>query len=383
MNGMPARRTAPWLRLLLWLSVGLILVGCASPPISSPTISPSSSQTPSPTPRPLRVAFLYFGKIADSNWTLAHERGRLALLLIPGVEADSRQNVPAGADALPVLQELATSDYDVIISTSVAFQDAIWKAAEEYPRVQFLQCDGTRTGANLSSYFGWIEEPLYLAGMVAAGTSTSGKLGFVAAFPISEVIRNINAFTLGARSVNPQITVQVAWCLSWDDRVIERQKTTELLDAGCDVIAQWQDNGEALLVAQERGAYGIGIHTEMSAIAPQAVLTSAVWDWSVYYTQAIQQIRQGDTAGTDTRQGMKKGFVGLTPLSSVVPEAVRNLVEAKASVLRSADSLTIFTGPLIDQQGAIRLAEGRKMTLAELQMMDWFVQGVLGEILSD
>jgi len=380
---MPARRTAPWLRLLLWVSVSLILVGCASPPISSPTISPSSSQTPSPTPPPLRVAFLYFGKIADSNWTLAHERGRLALLSLPGVEADSRQDVPAGAEALPVLRELATSDYDVIISTSLAFQDAIWKAAEEYPRVQFLQCDGARTGANLSSYFGWIEEPLYLAGMVAAGTSRSGKLGFVAAFPISEVIRNINAFTLGARSVNPQATVQVAWCLSWDDRVTERQSATELLDSGCDVIAQWQDNGEALIVAQERDAYGIGVHTDMSAVAPQAVLTSAVWDWSVYYTQAIQRIREGGTAGTDTRQGMKQGLVGLAPLSAVVPEVVRKTVEARASELRNADSPAFFTGPLIDQQGAIRLAEGRKMTLAELQMMDWFVQGVLGEIPSD
>ncbi|MBE3088124.1 MAG: BMP family ABC transporter substrate-binding protein, partial [Chloroflexi bacterium] len=186
------------LLVLLWLSVGLILVGCASPPLSSPTISTSSSETLSPPLGPLRVAFLYFGKAADSNWTLAHEQGRLALLALPGVEADTRQDVPAGADALLVLRELATSDYDVIISTSLAFQDATWKAAEEFPQVRFLQCDGSQTSANLSTYFGWIEEPLYLAGMVAAGTSRSGKLGFVAAFPISEVIRNINAFTLGA-----------------------------------------------------------------------------------------------------------------------------------------------------------------------------------------
>lgn len=371
------------LLILFCLSVSLILVGCASPPLSPPTISPSSSQTLSPAPRPLRVAFLYFGKVADSNWTQAHEQGRLALLALPGIEADSRQEVPAGAAALPTLRELATSDYDVIISTSLAFQEATWKVAEEFPQVRFLQCDGSRTSANLSTYFGWIEEPLYLAGMVAAGTSRSGKLGFVAAFPISEVIRNINAFTLGARSFNPQATVQVAWCLSWDDRVIERQKATELLDAGCDVIAQWQDNGEALLVAQERGAYGIGIHTDMSAVAPQAVLTSAVWNWSVYYTQAIQRIREGDAPEADTRQGMKQGLVGLTPLSSVVPEAVRNLVEAKMSDLRSADFPGIFVGPLIDQQGARRVEEGRQMTFSELQMVDWFVQGIIGEIPSD
>jgi basic membrane protein A len=380
--------------LALLICACLSLVSCV--PTSTPATSSSASSqsptmpaTPSPTAtpsssRPLRVAFLYFGKIADSGWTAAHELGRQALQKdLPGVQTEYREDVPSGVGALPILRELAKSGADVIVSTSLSFADATLKVAEENPQVRFLQCDGSQSLANLFTYFGWIEEPFYLAGLVAAKASHSGKLGFVAAFPISEVIRNINAFALGALAVNEQATIQVAWSQSWDDRAIERQQAAMLIDAGCDVLAQWQDNAEPLLVAQERGALGIGIHSDMSAEAPKAVLTSVIWNWGVYYTQAIRTIQQSGIPEAAYREGMGMGLVALAPFATSVPQDTRNLVQKYAASFRAQGFAGIYSGPLSDQSGEVRVKEGKTMSLPELVNMDWFVKGIVGDIPSD
>jgi basic membrane protein A len=231
----------------------------------------------------------------------------------------------------------------------------------------------------MANYFGRIYQARYLTGMVAGAMTKSKVLGYVAAFPIPEVIRGINAFTLGAQAVNPDVQVRVVWTKTWYDPATEKEAAKSLLDVGCDVIAQHQDSPGPQEAAQERGVYSIGYNSDMSAFAPKSHLTSAVWNWGPFYTEMIEQIKAGTWKSQFYWPGLDKGVVDIAPFASMVPEDVRKTVLAKKADIASG-AYKVFTGPIKDQTGAEKVPAGVTMADADLLGFNWFVQGVVGTL---
>jgi len=330
-----------------------------------------------------KVAFVYVGPIGDLGWSWSHDQGRLALeAAIPNIETTYQESVPENpADAERVIRDFAQKGNNLVITTSFGYMDPTINVAKDFPDTQFIHISGYKTAENVSTAFGKIEEPRYVSGVIAGQMTKSNQLGYVAAFPIPEVIRGINAFTLGVRSVNPAATVKVVWTSTWYDPQLERQAADALLDGGADVIAQHQDTAGPMQAAQDRGVYGVGYDADMSSLAPDAVLTSAIWNWGVYYTQAVQSIMAGTWTSNQYWGGWPEGVVDLAPIGAMVPEEVKSQAEAEIARFKTGEEsiFTIFTGPVNDNTGAAKLTDGQAMTAEELLSMDWFVEGVDGK----
>jgi basic membrane protein A len=332
----------------------------------------------------LKVAFVYIGPAGEPGWSYSHDQGRLAIeAAFPDVETAYVENVPENpADAERVIRDFAQNGYGLIFTTSFGYMDPTINVAKDFPDVKFVHISGYKTADNVSNGFGKIEEPRYVSGIVAGLMTKSNVIGYVAAFPIPEVIRGINAFTLGVRSVNPAATVKVIWTSTWFDPQKERAAAEALLDAGADVLAQHQDTAAAALAAQDRGAFAIGYHVDMAAQAPNAILTSAIWNWGAYYTQVVQSVIDGTWTNAPYWGGWKDGVVDLAPYGAMVPAEVVAQADAAAVKFESGEMTitTIFTGPLNDNTGEEKVAAGQSMTDEELLGMMWFVEGVDGEI---
>jgi basic membrane protein A len=266
-----------------------------------------------------------------------------------------------------------------VFTTSFGYMDPTLAVAGEFPDVYFEHASGYKSSENMGNYFGAMEEARYLSGMAAAGVTESNVLGYVAAFPIPEVIRGINAFTLGARAVNPDVTVKVVWTSTWYDPAKERAAAESLLDAGADVLAQHEDSPATGQAAEERGAYWVGYDSDMRRFAEGAFLTAPVWDWGPYYVSRVQAVLDG-TWETDSYYGtMADGMIQLAPMSDLVPSDVQGLVTEAAGQIEAGE-LAVLAGPIADQTGEIRIAEGETMALADALAWDWFVEGVEGDI---
>ena len=244
------------------------------------------------------------------------------------------------------------------------------KVAEDNPNVYFGHCSGYKQAENMCSYFGKIYQSRYLAGIVAGLNTTNGKIGYAAAFPIPEVIRGINAFTLGVQSVNPTATVEVVWTNTWYDPAVEKQAALELLNKGCDLIAQHQDTTAPQIAAQEKGAKAIGYNVSTATAAPKAYLTAPIFNWAVFYTGNVQKILDGTWSGTAYWEGMDNGVVGLDTLTA---NAKAGTAEAVAPVQEAiiAGTFEPFTGPLYDQAGKEIVPAGVSMTDDEIWNMCW------------
>ena len=330
---------------------------------------------------PLRVAFVYVGPVGDAGWTYRHDQGRLALEEEFGdrVETTFLENVPEGAESERVFEDLARQGNDLIFGTSFGYMDQMVAVSERYPDVTFEHATGFKTTDNLGTYFGAAEEGRYLEGMTAASVSETGRLGYVAAFPIPEVLRGINAYALGARSVNPDATVQVVWTSTWYGPDIEKQAAESLLDAGVDVVGQHQDTPAPGQAAQEAGAHWTGYNSDMSEFAPEAWLTATVWDWGPYYIDTAEAVLDGTWEPDQYYGNMADGLVGLAEFGSAVPSDVQEQVEARRAEIVDG-SFAPFTGPISNQAGEVVIPEGETAPLEDLLAMDYFVDGVVGEI---
>jgi basic membrane protein A len=256
--------------------------------------------------------------------------------------------------------------------------DPMLKVAQQFPDTVFMHCAGFKTAANMGNYFGAAEEARYLTGIAAGKATQNGKIGYVAAFPIPEVIRGINAFTLGVQSVNPDATVQVVWTSTWFDPDKEKQAAESLLDAGVDVISQHQDTPATGEAAQAKGAGWVGYNDDMSRFAPEAWLTASIWDWGPFYTKTAESVLAG-TCPNDAYYGnMADGMVDIAPFGESVDAETQALVDETADAIRDG-SFAPFTGPIVAQDGTEKYAEGEAATLEELLSMDYFVEGVIGE----
>jgi len=326
---------------------------------------------------PLKVGFIYVSPIGDAGWSYAHDQGRLAVEAMDGVTTSYVEAVPEGPDSERVMLNMARKDFDIVFATSYGYMDAMLKVAGQFPDTVFMHCSGYKQADNMGNYFGRMYQARYLSGLVAGSMSKSGRIGYVAAFPIPEVIRGINAFTIGVRQANPDAQVRVVWTKTWYDPATEKEAAKSLLDVGCDVIAQHQDSPGPQEAAQERGAYSVGYNSDMSAFAPEAHLTAAIWNWGPLYVETVQQVRQGTWQSAALWPGMEKGIVDLAPYGPMVPDSVRQRVEkAKAALVAGRD--TVFAGPIKDQQGTVRIAAGTTPSDKDLLGMTWFVEGVIG-----
>ena len=329
-----------------------------------------------------KVAFIYVGPIGDAGWTWAHDQGRLELEKNLNVETAYQESVPENpADAERVIRDFAQKGYKVIFTTSFGYMDPTINVAKDFPDTTFIHISGYKTAANVGTGFGKIEEPRYVSGLIAGKMTKTNQLGYVAAFPIPEVIRGINAFTLGVRKSNPAATVKVIWTNTWFDPTKERQAGEALLDGGADVIAQHQDTPGPQQAAEARGKYGVGYNADMSKFAPKAVLTSPIWHWGVYYTSIVKSVQEGTWKSDQYWGGWKDGVVDLAPIGTMVPDDVKTMAESEIAKFKSGEEtiFTIFTGPLKDNTGAEKVPAGTVLTPDDLlSKMTWFVEGVDG-----
>jgi basic membrane protein A len=333
----------------------------------------------------LKAAWVYVGPVSDDGWTAAHDEGRKAVVAAfpDKIETAYAESIPeAPADAERVIRDFAQKGNQLIFTTSFGYMRPTINVAKDFPDTVFIHISGFMTAENVGTGFAKIEEPRYVTGLIAGQMTKSNLLGYVAAFPIPEVIRGINAFTLGVRKVNPAATVKVVWTSTWFDPPTERAAAEALLDSGVDVTGQHQDSAATLQAAEAHGAYGVGYDSyNMTGKAPKATLTSPVFVWGPFYIQTVQAVMDGTWTTNQFWGGWKDGAVDIAPIGDMVPEEVKAGALAEAEKFKKGEQTiyTIFTGPLKDQTGAEKVPAGVAMTDEELLGMSWFVEGVEGE----
>lgn len=390
---MTITRTSPLAsrRSLLLLSGSLALggLGCSKPaadatPAASGSVSAPEAGKPASA---LTVGFIYVGPKDDYGYNQAHAEGAKSLAAL-GVKIREEEKVPETVDVQKTMESMINLDgAKLLFPTSFGYFDPhILKMAEKYPDVVFLHCGGMYTEGkhpkNVGSYFGYVDEAQYVSGVVAGLTSKTNKLGFVAAKPIPQVLRNINAFTLGALSVNPKITTSVIFTGDWSLPVKEAEATNSLVDQGADVVTCHVDSPKVVIeTAEKRGIFSTGYHANQAALAPKGYLTGAEWNWAAVYKDYVEKIKSGQPWQHLVRGGFKEGFIKMSPYgAAVAPETRAKADEAKAAL--TAGTLTIFKGPLKDNAGKEIISAGteRGQTDIELEKMGYLVAGVKGSI---
>ncbi|NOU73928.1 BMP family ABC transporter substrate-binding protein [Paenibacillus sp. LMG 31458] len=366
----------------------MILTACSgqSTPTSTttaPNATPASTQAGNVTPSSVekkmpRVAFVYIGVPGDGGWTYEHDQGRLMLEKELGIKATTVENIPEGPDAERVFEELAQKN-DIIFGTSFGYMDPMYNVAQKHPKVTFLHATGYKTLPNLGTYMGREYQSAYLVGMAAGKMTKNNHMGYVGAFPIPEVIYTINAFTLGAQSVNPDIDVSVVWSNTWFDPATEKQAAISLLDKGVDVLAAYQDSPASIQAAAERKVWGIGNDSDMGRFAPETYISNPKWNWGPYYVQTVKSVMDGTWKSSAYFGSMKEGITDIAPLGKNVPADVKALVEKKKQDILSG-TFEVFQGPIVDQDGKTRFEQGKKMTDEEILGTTWFVKGIKGVI---
>lgn len=357
------------------------LVGCGK---SESNPKPSTSADVAPAGKtPLKIGFVYLGPIGDAGWTYAHERGRQALTEAYGdrIQTTYVENVPeSAAEAERVFLDLASRGHQLIFGTSFGYMEAMLKIAKQFPDVRFEHATGYKTAPNLGNYAGKMHESAFLAGVVAGHLTRSNVLGFVGAVPIPEVIRNINAFALGARAVNPKATLKVVWVNKWFDPGKEREAAGALAAQHADVLIQNTDSPAVLQLAEEKGLHAFGWDSDMSRFGPKAHLASAVFNWGVYYKKIVGDVLDGGWKAGATWWGIKEGMNDLVSLSDSLPVEIKTSLGTHRNAVLEKGTGAIFAGPLQDNTGKEVLAAGTVADDAALLSMNYYVAGVEGKI---
>ena len=368
-------------------AASLIVAACGGSDSASDTTAAAAAKTD------VKVAVVYIGVPTDKGWTYQHEQGILELEKELGVKVKRVENVKDDATSETTFEQLASDGYQLIFATSFGYGAPMARVATNHPEVCMQWATGakfllTKDGggeyadfaalpANLGTYFGAAEEARYLSGIAAGKATKNGKIGYVAAFPIPEVLRGINAFTLGVRSVNPEATVQVTWTKTWFDPTIEKQAAESLLDSGVDVLAQHQDTTAAGVAAQAKGAKWVGYNSDVKEAAPDAWLTAPTWNWGPFYVNTAKAVAAGSCPADEAYGNMKDGMVTLASFGTSVDAATQSLIEEKKAAIIDG-SFAPFTGAINKQDGKAWLKAGEKAELGALLSMDFFVEGVVG-----
>jgi len=325
-----------------------------------------------------KVGVIMIGNIDDKSYNQSHYEGLEKTAEKLNLEVIYKESVPVDGTCKQVIDELIASGSEIIICNSYNYGKWIQKAAEENPDIYFFHASGVEYSKNLATYFGRIYQMRYLSGIVAGLQTETNEIGYVAAFPISEVNRGINAFTLGAKSVNPDVIVHVEWCNSWTDDEAAGEATEKLIDQyNIDVLAMHSDSIRPLEIAEEKGVWSIGYNIDNSENFPKTFLTAPVWQWENYYESYILKCLQGKFTGKHYWEGISTGVVGLAPLTSNV-NSKAELEVSKAMDGMIIGSFDVFYGPVVDIEGTVRVREGENMSDdSMLNEFDWYVEGVV------
>src|SRR4051812_29712908 len=346
------------------LLLALALPGATFGTFKGLSLSPLGVATAQAAPKELTVGFIYVGPRDDYGYNQAHAEGAAAVKKMPGVKVREEENVAETLDVQKTMESMINLDgASLLFPTSFGYFDPhILKVAGKNTAATFLHCGGLYNEAkhpkNVGSYFGYIDEAQYVAGVVAGLTTKKNKLGFIAAKPIPQVLRNINSFTLGARSVNPKATTQVVFTGDWSLPLKEAEAANSLVDQGVDVLTMHVDSPKVIVeTAEKRGIFVSGYHASQAALAPKGYLTGAEWNWAKIYTNYVNWVKDGKTYPHLLRGGLKEGFVKMSPYGKAVPAAAKTKADAaKASLM--AGKLVIYKGPLKDNTGKEVIAAG-------------------------
>ena len=330
---------------------------------------------------PLKIGFVYVSPIGDAGWTFQHDTGRKEMEKALGGKVTSKyvESVPEGADAERVIRDLAQSGHNLIFTTSFGYMNPTLKVATTFPKVNFEHATGYKSAKNVGIYNARFYEGRYLAGIVAGKMTKTGVAGYVAAFPIPEVVMGINAFARGMRSVNPKAEVKVIWVNSWFDPGRESEASNTLVSQGADVLTHHTDSTAAVQTAEAKKVYAIGYHSDMSKYGPNAQLTAVTHHWGDYYTRVAQSVVDGKWQQDNVWGGIKDGMIKMAPFNKVVPPDVVALVRKSEGEI-AAGKLNPFTGPMKTNDGKEVLAAGKTISDAELSKMDYYVEGVVGKL---
>ena len=376
---------------LLWLSAAALGCGKKDEAPSAPAAASGEAAKPAAADKgseTLTVGFIYVGPKDDYGYNQAHHEGALAVAKLPGIKIREEEKVPETMDVQKTMESMINLDgAKLLFPTSFGYFDPhILKIAEKYPEVTFLHCGGLYTEGkhpkNVGSYFGYIDEAQYVAGVVAGGTTKTNKLGFIAAKPIPQVLRNINSFTLGALSVNPKIETTVIFTGDWALPVKEAEAANSLADQGVDVLTCHVDSPKVVIeTAEKRGIYSSGYHASQANLAPKGYLTGAEWNWEKVYSAYIEKVKKGEKPDHLVRGGFSSGYIKMSPYGSAVSAETKAKAEEAKQKLTDG-SLVIYQGPLKDNAGKEIIAAGAKQVQTDiaLESMSYLVAGVKGKL---
>ncbi|ONN64409.1 BMP family ABC transporter substrate-binding protein [Herbaspirillum sp. VT-16-41] len=328
----------------------------------------------------LKIGFIYPGPVADIGWSFQHDLGRRMLEKEFGarIETVFVERVPETPEAERVMRQLIDDGCKMIFATSFGFMNPVLRVAKENPDVIFEHCSGYTMARNVGLYQTRFYEGAYVLGTIAGRMTKTNTLGYVAPIPIPEVIRNLDAFVLGARSVNPKVNAKVVWINAWYDPSLERDAAQTLAAQGADVFYQNTDSPAPVQVAESKGLYAFGQDSDMSRFGPRAHLTGNTLNWGVYYVHKVRQVLEGQWKAEDTKWGMKEGIVQLAPYNAGLPkEVVAQAEERRKAIV--AGTLQPFAGPINNQGGQLQVAAGRTVPESELWTMKWYVEGIQGK----
>lgn len=329
---------------------------------------------------PLKVGFVYVSPVSDAGWTHQHNNSRLQMEKALAGRATTTfvEKVTEGAAAERVIRDLASQGHSLIFTTSFGFMEPTLKVAREFPEVAFEHATGYKSAANVAVYNARFYEGRYLAGMVAGRMTQSNTFGYVAAMPIPEVLQGINAFTMGARSVNPKVQTRVIWTNSWFDPGRERDAAMTLIGQGADVLTHHTDSSAVAQAAESRGVWVVGYHSDMGKMAPTRQIAAVTHHWGKYYEARALAVLEGSWKSGMVWGGIRDGFIRVEPFGAAVPAAVRAEVQARQEDI-VAGRFHPFTGPVRDNEGKVRHASG-PMSDADMGGINWFAEGVIGKV---
>ncbi|WP_420862754.1 BMP family ABC transporter substrate-binding protein [Algirhabdus cladophorae] len=328
-----------------------------------------------------KAGFIYVGPVGDFGWSYEHNEGRLAVEEAFGdaVETTFVESVPEGADAERVLTQMALSGHDIIFTTSFGYMDPTLNVAAKFPDVKFEHATGFKRADNVSTYSARFYEGRAILGHIAGKMTETNTVGYIASFPIPEVIRGINSAYLHAKKVNPDVEFKIVWVYTWFDPAKEADAAAALIEQGADVLMQHTDSTAPMTKAEEAGIMAFGQASDMINFGPTAQLTAIIDDWAPYYIARVKAVMDGTWESTDTWDGIAPGMVEMAPISDRVPADVRAEAEALEAAIAAGEYFP-FTGPINKQDGSVWLAEGETADDGTLAGMNFYIEGITGDV---
>ncbi len=330
---------------------------------------------------PFKVGFVYVGPVGDHGWSYEHNRGREELEKHFGgkVKTTYVENVSEGADSERVITQLAKSGNDLIFTTSFGYMNPTIKVAKRFKKTTFEHATGYKRSKNVGTYTLRTYEGRYVSGIAAGMMTKTNKLGYIASFPIPEVIRDINSVYMAAKTVNPDVEMKIVWVNTWYDPGKETDAANALMDQGVDVLLQHTDSPAPLIAAEKRGVRGIGQASDMSHFGPNAHIFSVRDDWAPYYISTTEAVMNGTYKPQDFWGGFKDDMLSIASINDNLPADVKTKIQTTYDDIRSG-KFHPFTGPIMSNEGKLVIEAGHTLTDAELAQVNWYVEGIKDSI---